>query len=842
MNTPTHKSNSRAQAESGAPARESVFSGRDRFMYGGEVAYFRLDPDRWAGALASLRRAHMDTVSVYVPWNWHEISANSFDFDGRSHPRRNLARFLDLCVQADLGIHVRPGPWIQGEWLHGGIPDWLLRSHPEILALDSAGRATSLEIMVPAVSYLHPYFLARCDRWLRSLTPLINGYASHIVAIQLDDELHYSGGVRSGDPLLLDYNEVVVGANGSSGFYQTWLADRYQDIAALNAAYGARYDRFPDVQPPRRLPSSNTDLAWFLDWHYCKEAIANTYTERLHDIVVDEGVRAPLTMVQPYMTPYGAERFSDHFLERKKPILVTTEAYPTLWAAGAFPEWAAGHVAAMTQVARRWNAPGQPLVSAETQSAMGYHLTPEAMEAFYALMIGQGLAGLSLYMMVGGDNPSPWGMNTGRSYDLGAPVGHDLSVRPHFETVARLGEYLETHGKDLLRTDPLLDLAVGYYPPYETAAQQGDTRSFGTRHRYDEVLGQVFGLAATGVAHPAGVLSLLTSAGYAYGMQDLERATLRELQAFRQLWCLGLDFMSRDVQTKLLAYMEAGGHLVILPQVPHLGDDLRPEPLLQNRIGAPVLDAQTSAPVGAHRLPWHLITCGSVDGLPVSDVVDHFDLGAVPDAVQIAHNERTGLPCGYTITVGEGTATVLGFKPRFGWDMHATHRSLIRDLVGRVGIVASARAEGSELLVAERVAADTAFLFVVNATPWPQGGRIVYHDPVTKESVSIPRLIDELVLPRQGGLILRVQAVLPGSDIRLLYSTSQVQSWSASEGRAELVVYGPAGTLGEAAFGLSTRATVTIDGAPPLQATATDSETTVTYRHSSSVTRIVLEG
>ena len=829
-------------AEKHAIANESLFAGGQRFLYGGEVHYFRLDPDCWSRALARLGEAHMDTVSVYVPWNWHETEPGMFDFFGRTHPRRNLVRFLDLCIEADLRIHFRPGPSIQGEWRHGGLPDWLLRGHPEVLALDATGRPPSLDVMVPSVTYVHPVLLDHSARWFRAIVPLLRERADAIAAIQLDDELHYGGGVRSGDPLLVDYNEVMVGTDRSAGFYQAWLARRYEEVDRLNEAYGTRFSAFEEVQPPRRRPTSFQDLPWFHDWHHAKEASANTYVEHLRDVLVGEGIDYPLTMVEPYMTPYGCKRFSDFFEERRKPILVTTQSYPTLWSSGAFPEWAAGHVAAVVQTARGWNPHGRPLVSSETQASQGYHLTAQAMESFYALMIAEGLSGMSFYMLVGGDNPSPWGMNTGRSYDLGAAIGHDGTVRPPFLPIKRLGQLLDTQGKALLETEPILDLAVGYYPPYETTAQQGDTLKLGARHRYDEVLGQVFGLAPTCVAHPAGVLSLLTAAGYTYGMVDLERAPLSELLAHRQLWCLGLDFMSREVQAKLVAYAEGGGSLVLLPQVPHLGSDMQAEDLLLRRIGAPVVSPSGSVQAGPHRVEWHLIKIGDVSGMPVSDTIDVFDLKDVPGAVPIAFDERTGAVCGYAVPVGKGTATVLGFKPRFGWDSHASHRAFIRMITGRADLVPAARADGTELLVVERTGSDTAFLFVINPTTWAQRGRVTYRDPETKRSVTIPRIINELEMPDQGALILRVQAQIPGSAARLVYSTSQIQSWTSDAGSFEIVLYGPSGTLGEAALRLGPKVEITVDEEAPLQIVADGEETVIVYRHGPEPLRLRVRG
>jgi beta-galactosidase len=226
----------------------------------------------------------------------------------------------------------------------------------------------------------------------------------------------YGWGLRTGDPLFIDYNPWVVGANGEPGFYQRWLSEKYGEIAELNQRYRSGYRDFVEIQPPRAPLASMEELPWFMDWHSCKEEMANHYVEHLYDLLVELGVEVPLTMLSPYLTPYGVRRFADFFQQRGKPILITTQCYPTLFGVGGYSEESSGHIAALMQVSRDWLVgSGHPFISAESQAAMSFHLPPGAMEAFYALQIGQGLAGINFYMMAGGENPAGFGMNTGSS-------------------------------------------------------------------------------------------------------------------------------------------------------------------------------------------------------------------------------------------------------------------------------------------------------------------------------------------------------------------------------------------------------------------------------------------
>ena len=816
----------------------SLTSESDRYLFAAEVHYFRFDPDQWAGALRCVKSAGMNAVSIYVPWNWHEWESGAFDFMGESHPRRDLLGFLELCRDVGLPVIFRPGPWILSEWQHGGIPDWLLRSNPEVLALDAMNRPPDLEMLYPPVTYLHPLFLERARTWYRALVPILESHKDQLIGFQIDDELHYGWGIRCGDPLFVDYNPVVVGTGSEPGLYQLWLGERYGDIAALNERYASRYDAFEEVQAPRTVPGSLLDLPRFMDWHYAKEAMANRFAEVLYDEIVEACAGMPISVLSPYMTPYGVRRFADYFAKRKKPIRISGQCYPTLYGTGGFAEESAGHVAALVQLSRDWQSgTGHPTISAESQSAMSFHLPPAALETYYALQLGQGVDGMSLYMMVGGDNPAAFGMNTGSSYDVSAPIAADGAKRPHLEVIERTGRLLETHGERIHQTQPLVDIAVGYYGPYETASLQGDTLAMGSRQHYADVLSQGFGLGTGAIARGGGIFSLLTAAGYSYAMVDLERASLEDLLKYPQIWCLGLDFMAEAVQRKLRAYVEGGGDLVLLPQVPMVDDDFRPTTVLQD-LFAPPVRAEASIRGGSFRTPWHLVTVGDVRALPVPDTVDSFDLRGLPGAEPLAVDERRGGVCGYRVERGTGSATVLGFKPRYGWSAHDLHRRFIRAIVARAGITPWAAAEEGELLVAERAGDDGGYLFVVNATRWPVASRIRYWDPATGSSATMPIVAEHVSLPDQGGLVLPFNLPVPGSDAVIVHASSQVQAFEQRDGRYELTLYGAAGTPGEVALRYSTPASVSSPDVA-VESTRSGGLLIATYRHPTSEFRLV---
>ncbi|HMD03201.1 MAG TPA: amino acid permease, partial [Candidatus Baltobacteraceae bacterium] len=97
-------------------------SGKPFFVYGAAFFYERLPRDRWRPSMEALRGLGINTLDLYVPWNWHELSDGDFDFSGRTSPRRDLREVIRLAREFDFKIILRPGPVIRNEWRNGGYP------------------------------------------------------------------------------------------------------------------------------------------------------------------------------------------------------------------------------------------------------------------------------------------------------------------------------------------------------------------------------------------------------------------------------------------------------------------------------------------------------------------------------------------------------------------------------------------------------------------------------------------------------------------------------------------------------------------------------------------------
>ncbi len=174
-----------------------LVDGRPFFVYGAAFFYDRLPRSSWAASLDALATLGINTIDLYVPWNWHELSDNDFDFDGRTSPRRDLGELIALLKVRNFKIIVRPGPVIRNEWRNGGYPAWLLARpeygmpihdilegrYPSTATLQNANSDDAAAAWLQNATHVR-----YSERWigmaLRQFVPI----ADKVIAVALDDD------------------------------------------------------------------------------------------------------------------------------------------------------------------------------------------------------------------------------------------------------------------------------------------------------------------------------------------------------------------------------------------------------------------------------------------------------------------------------------------------------------------------------------------------------------------------------------------------------------------------------------------------------------------------------
>ncbi len=167
------------------------------FMYGAAFFYERIPRDQWATALARYKAAGINTIDLYVIWNWHEITDGTFDFTGRTNDRRDLIGLYRLIDKDGFRIVLRPGPVIRNEWRNGGYPAWLLQRRAYDMPIRDVleGRYPATATLqnthsdAAAAQWLHnATHLRYASRWLRTVLRVSRPWLRDVDAIALDDD------------------------------------------------------------------------------------------------------------------------------------------------------------------------------------------------------------------------------------------------------------------------------------------------------------------------------------------------------------------------------------------------------------------------------------------------------------------------------------------------------------------------------------------------------------------------------------------------------------------------------------------------------------------------------
>ena len=174
-----------------------LVDGQPFFIDGASFFYDRLPRSLWSSSLDALANLGINTIDLYVPWNWHELADGDFDFDGRTSPRRDLRTLVALLKKRAFKIILRPGPVIRNEWRNGGYPAWLL-ARPEY----GMSQHDILEGRYPATATLqnansddaagawlqNTTHLSYTDRWIKIIFAQFAPVADKVIAVALDDD------------------------------------------------------------------------------------------------------------------------------------------------------------------------------------------------------------------------------------------------------------------------------------------------------------------------------------------------------------------------------------------------------------------------------------------------------------------------------------------------------------------------------------------------------------------------------------------------------------------------------------------------------------------------------
>ena len=513
-------------------------NGKPVFIQAGEFHYFRTPEHQWEDRLNLLKQAGFNAVASYIPWRWHQVEEGKSDFDGHSHPMRNLASFLDLAASMGFYIIVRPGPYIMAETINEGIPDWVFSLFPQVAFISQDGKPQNV------VSYLHPEFQACVKQWYQAVFQVIAprqvSRGGKIIMAQLDNEMGMIAWVRN----IIDINPDTISRMAAylretyghqlSSYYPVDSLEEFVREGLINSQHPAAHRVIEDYR--RFYRSYLRNYATFL-WN---EAQANGM-EVLPVINIHGFLNGGKTF------PIGISQLIE--VMRIPGMISATDVYPGHIDDGDFHQ-----LLLLNEMVKTLQNPEQPLFSIEFQAGgnLDFGGTQTSLYDLHSrLSVSVGMRAINHYLFFDGENDPL--LSPIRRHDWGHPVRVSGGLRRHFSRYAQLSSALKSYGESLIISKLKTITTIGFQlnnfmTEVNTDATQEETQII--THQREQVL---FDFIAKGLAithRPFDAVEI---------SQSLLDPAVTPL-----LWLMMDRQCDAATQKKLVDYVQQGGKLVII--------------------------------------------------------------------------------------------------------------------------------------------------------------------------------------------------------------------------------------------------------------------------------------
>ncbi|MBI2118615.1 MAG: beta-galactosidase [Elusimicrobia bacterium] len=600
------------------------------YLYSGEIHYFRIPQKYWKDHVRKAKAAGLNCVSSYIPWNWHESEQGKFDFEGKSHPQKNLIAFLKEVKKADLYFSARVGPVSNAELVNEGIPGWLLKDHPELYVQRSSVNNLPHALLL---SYLNPKFLEYVGKWYDAVLPLVQENQIHkngpIVLVQLCNEISMIHWLHKAYDESAPVNKM----------YQDFLKEEYQDIKKLNSAYSSNYNEFKDIhQPQEDFLQEHWQI--FLDWSLFYRRYYAAYFKKLQEKAVQSSLSVPFSANIPQFydydvrgrgvySPMTCSMFRDFSLQVPKTVFGGAYQMRRL-------DFENFHDVGITTEMTKMLDKESPSICAELQTGIlrdRPRLYPQDIDLNLKTSTAHGLNGVNCYMFSSGENLPGLGA-FGSYHDWQAPVSLDgIKTKEHFAPLKEWGKLIKKYGSQLAETKKINDTAIGFYVPYYATEYFSGQRAFLLESQRTNFFFD-------------GFARLLQLANYNYSFLDLLKESKEELLKNESLSVFTLDSMDEETQNKLADYAQSGGKLLFGPRVPNLNLSGKPCVILAEKLGISFQEEKIKQPI-----VWKGIEAIVDFPIHTFNIENKFSLAKT----------KTGFPCAFYGKAGLGNFIVYGF-------------------------------------------------------------------------------------------------------------------------------------------------------------------------------------
>jgi glycosyl hydrolase family 35 len=408
-------------------------NGEPFFIHSAAFFYYRVPRDLWEVSLERYRGLGINTIDIYIPWNWHELADGEFDFDGHTNPRRDLRGLLKMLSNKNLKLIARPGPLILNEWRFGGYPEWLLQRADFQAAMPAEFRMDGIDVLegrypplaglnsrdaeAAATAWLaNPLHMDYSRKWLeavgRELAPYAAGAATAGGAVAKDQ-----GPPVANPPLLFaQLDDDVAGGHTNRAGPAVW---RY--LESLRAA----------------LRGGGLGVPVFINPTDARVAAAGS------------GLADPIgVMGQWYLRPNGN-------IAAGKGLELTAEDASTIELFAEELKTQPGFPPALIEYQAGWYAPGdddRPIESAAENTLDSSRL-----------FLAHGLHGISYFPLQDSVTPAGWSVPwANQNYLWNAALDPNGRLRRRADAIARNADILMRWGPQLAASHKRADFGVIY--------------------------------------------------------------------------------------------------------------------------------------------------------------------------------------------------------------------------------------------------------------------------------------------------------------------------------------------------------------------------------------------
>lgn len=512
--------------------KEVFINGKEHILFGGEFQYFRIPKKTWKTSLEHLKNAHINLISFYIPWIWHEYEENNFDFTGITLPERDLTYFLKLCHNYGFNVIVRPGPYIYAEYQGFGIPEWLREKHPEILILYEDGQNSH------EVSLNHPVYLEYVKKWFEAVFVIFKPYFKNemICGCQIDNEtgLPQFGLV----PFMSDLNPDTVNK------FKKYSEKKFATINELNRIIKTDYKSFQELEPPKKGKSNKYHFRLYGE--FIEDYIVD-YLLTLKEMIIDLGISTFFYLNDPYLC-----QWPHHSVKKSKVAPVGYDTYPKF----STDTCTLDLPFALSYAPEFFHAINKDFPTIGAEVGCGWFdprvtVSPETTLQLSMVSLIRNTRILAYYLL------QDCLEHDGYPWIFQSPLDIEGNITPRYDVLKKVGTFVEKYSDLLCKSEEIYSqVGLGVYMPHMRDTVRANINLWSAMEDMNKALLHFNGASS--------IMGVLSESGYNPKVFDLELMSHEDLKSLKVLFLFSTGHIDRESYEKILSFVFEGGVLVTI--------------------------------------------------------------------------------------------------------------------------------------------------------------------------------------------------------------------------------------------------------------------------------------